>query len=124
MKSYFAFIVLLLLTATAAAQDCSVMKSGKFKHTGEGVDTSAYFIIKGNKHIEYLQNGKYYVESSLKWTSACGYELIVKKCTVPDFPFKPGAKMNVTVNRIDGKKIYYSGDVNGDPFEGSVIKEE
>src|SRR5687767_7103832 len=97
MRNFFAFIVLLLLAGTASAQDCGLMKKGKFKHFGEGVDTSAYFVIDGNTHTEYMRNGQYYIESSLKWSSDCSYELVLKKCTVPDFPFKRGTKMKVTV---------------------------
>ena len=124
MRNYFAFIVFLLLAATASAQDCSLLKKGKFKHIDSPTDPTAYFIIEGNKHTEFMRDGKYFIESSLKWSSDCSYVLVLKKCTVPDFPFKKGTKMTVTVERVEGNKIFYSGIVNGEAFEGWVEKQE
>ena len=121
MKNYIALIAVLLFAATGHSQDCSVLKNGKFKYVD---NPSAWFVIKGNKHTEYLENGKYYIKSSLKWTSDCSYTMTMVKCTAPDFPFKPKDVMTVNITKIEDGVIYFSSEVKGEKAEGKVRKEE
>ena len=114
-------IAFLLFAAAGHSQDCGVVKKGKFRYVN---DPSAWFVINGKKHTEYLQDGKYYIQSALKWTSGCSYTMTMKKCTAPDFPFKPGDVMKVTITKIEDGVIYFSSEINGDKTEGSVKKEE
>jgi len=51
--------------------------------------------IKGKKHIEYHSNRKYYIKSKLRWVSDCEYNMIIKKVTIPDFPYGKGDLMNI-----------------------------
>lgn len=121
MKNHIALITLLLVAATAYCQDCSILKKGKFRYVD---DPSAWFVIKGNKHTEYLNNGKHYIQSTLKWTSDCTYAMTMIKCTVPDFPYKPNDVMTVTITDIQDGIIYFTSDVNGQRAEGKVKKEK
>jgi hypothetical protein len=119
---YFIFAIVMGLATPAFSQpDCSGFKKGKFQY----VDMpTAWFVIDGNKHTEYIESGKYYIQSTLKWTSDCSYTTVLKKTTVPDFPYKPGDEMTVTFTKIDEGVIYYDVVLKGEKMEGRVRKVE
>lgn len=118
--------LLLAITVTLAAPalgqlECSEYKKGKFQYVDY---PNAWFVIKGNKHTEWVENGKYYIQSTLKWNSDCSYTTTLKKTTVPDFPYKPGDVMTVTFNRTEEGVIYYTSELRGEKMEGRVKKVE
>jgi hypothetical protein len=120
-QSVFLLLFSLLFAASAYCQDCSVLKKGKFKYVD---NPSAWFVIDGSKHTEYLENGKYYIQSTLKWVSGCTYTMTMKKCTMPDFPYKPNDVMTVTITDIQDGIIYFTTDIKGQRGEGQVRKEK
>lgn len=119
---FFIFIILAGFTVPAIGQiDCSVLKKGKFQH----IDVpNSWFVIEGNKHTEYLENGKYYIQSSLKWNSDCSYTTVLKKSTLPDFPYKPGDTMTVTFTKSEDGVIYFAAELKGEKMEGRIKKAE
>jgi hypothetical protein len=119
-QSFLSLITLLLVAATGYCQDCSKLKKGKFKYVD---NPSAWFVIKGNKHTEYLNNGKHHILSTIKWTSDCTYTMTMNKCTAPEFPFKPGDVMTVTITDIQDGIIYFTSEIQGQRMEGKVRKE-
>ena len=120
-QSILSLLALLLVAATGYCQDCSILKKGKFRYVD---NPSAWFVIDGSKHTEYLENGKYYIQSTLKWVSGCTYTMTMKKCTMPDFPYKPNDVMTVTVTKIEDGVIHFSTDIEGNKAEGKVKKED
>lgn len=116
-------ITILLLTLTASlamAQqdktiDCSMLKNIKLKYV-EGTDENDYVEIKNNKHVEHLSNGKYYIKSDLEWVNDCEYNATMTEVTRPNFPFKPGAVMNVKFEKIEDGIVTGTGSVNGATF--------
>jgi hypothetical protein len=121
MIKHLALLACLAMAANVYCQDCSLMKKGKFVYVD---NPAAWFVIDGNKHTEYLENGKYYIESKLKWNSDCSYTMIMTKCTVPDFPYKPRDIMKVVVDKIEDGVIYFSSAIKGNKMQGAVKKEE
>ena len=119
---YFIFAIIIMLAAPAFGQlDCNDYKKGKFQY----VDMpTAWFVISKNKHMEYVDNGKYYIHSTLKWNSDCSYTTILKKTTVPNFPYKPGDVMTVTFTRTEEGILYYTSELRGEKLEGRVKKVE
>jgi hypothetical protein len=119
---YIIFAAVMAFAVPAFSQlDCNAFKKGKFEY----VDfPGTFFTIDSSKHMEYIDNGKYYIESSLKWTSDCTYVTVMKKCTVPDFPFKPGDEMTVTFTKNEEGIIYYTAVLKGEKTEGRVKKIE
>jgi hypothetical protein len=97
------------------------MKNGSFKYL-DAEDSTAYFEIENENHIEYHQGGKYYIKSRLKWITDCQYEMKMLENTIPDFPFKPGEKMIVTIINIEGEIIYYTSEVRNMKWKGRLIK--
>ena len=127
MKTTIQLIFCLLLLAvysftanTEEKNPCMIMHEGKFKYkSGTG---TAIVTIKGDEHMEYHNKGKYYIKSKIKWVSDCEYETTLIEATLPDFPFKPGESLFVTLTKVKGKKIYYTSNINGTKFNGMFTK--
>jgi hypothetical protein len=101
--------------------NCSLLHEGTFNY--EGIENEAIkVVIKKTKHIGYHSNGKYVIESELKWVNECEYNMTMTKITIPDFPYQVGDIMNVKVNKITGKEIFYTSTVNGKSWKGKLIK--
>jgi hypothetical protein len=121
MRNLFLFSPLLALLLIAFKDDpCSILKKGKFKYL-DGDDTSSYFEVNGDKHIEYYQNGKYYIKSKLEWLGNCVYQLTMTEKTLPDFPYTSGDKLKVEVLNIKNDTIYYTASVKGNVWQGRVL---
>ena len=128
MKHIITFCCSTILSVFAFAQnsihiDCSIMRHGSFKYL-DIEDTTAYFKLDGENHIEYHQGGRYYIKSIIKWLNDCQYEMKMTENTIPDFPFKPGDVMIVTIVRIKNNVIHYISEVKGNKWKGRVLKIE
>jgi hypothetical protein len=127
MKIIWALIFALLFMGSVSAKNqktgdeknCKIMHEGTFKYKS---DPGTKVKITGNKHVESYKGGKYIIESDIAWVNDCEYNLTMVKITLPDFPFKPGDKMNVKITKVEGKTIYYTATVNGKNMEGVMIK--
>jgi hypothetical protein len=116
------FVILIITTQQSFCQSstpsqCSVLKKGKFLYL-DGEDKTAYIEMNGNYQIEKSGKNSYYIESSVEWLNDCTYVMTMTKITIPNFPFRPGDKMKVSVTKIDGEIIYYTSIVNGMSWNG------
>lgn len=116
----FSTLFLVVVTSVVSAQsdtamNCKILRDIKLKYIS-GPDSTAYVVIKGNKHAEYLENGKYYIKSDLEWISDCEYKATLTAVTLPGFPFKPGVTMQVKYERIENGIIYGTGIIQGTSF--------
>ena len=99
---------------------CKILHSGTFKYANTVPEIKV--VIKGNKHTEYYENGKYFIKSTLNWTNECEYDMTMTEITIPDFPYKTGDVMNVKINKVINNEIYYTSTVQGKSWEGQLIK--
>lgn len=111
----FLFLISTISIAQSNAVDCKILKNIKLKYVNNP-DKSAYVVIKNNKHIEYLESGKYYIKSDLDWISDCEYNAKMTEITLPDFPFKPGEIMNVKFEKFENGFVTGTGSVRSDTF--------
>ena len=122
-RMIFPSFLLALFAFTGVTEEknpCLKMHEGTFTYkTGEG---KATVVIKGNEHMEYHQNKKYYIKSTIKWVSDCEYETTLLEATLPDFPYKPGESLFVTITKVKGKNFYYACMINGTKYEGVFTK--
>ena len=127
MKQNLKLTTLLILTiglfgswTQKPVDNCQILRRGTFRYG----DNSQDIIIKinGTKHIEYHQNGKYVIESAIKWVSDCEYNMTMNKITIPDFPYGPGDVMNVKIERVTDREIFYTSTVKGTSWKGKMIK--
>lgn len=122
-------VLILFLTATISiAQiskdiDCKILKNIKLKYINNP-DSTAYVVIKNKKHIEYLENGKYFIKSDLDWISECEYNAIMTEITLPNFPFKAGEIMNVKFDKIENGFVFGIAKVreNSVPVKFLILK--
>lgn len=105
---------------TIFAQDCSILKNSSFTYRFAKQKVLVEF--KGNTYIEYHQDKKYYIKSTIDWVSDCEYNLIVEEANLPDFPFKKGSKLHIRVNKVKGKRVYYTSTIAGRSWEGKMVK--
>ena len=103
--------------------DCKILKNIKLKYAHK-IDNTDYIIIKGNKHVENLEGGKYFIKSDLEWLSDCEYNAKITEITLPDFPFNVGEIMNVKFDKINDGIIYGTATVrtNTFPIKFLIIK--
>lgn len=120
------FYVFILIFSCAFVQknlmhkDCSMLHEGTFVYQSD--DGKVKVLFNGKKHVEYHNQGKYFIKSSIKWVNDCEYNTILKEVTLPDFPFKKGTIMNVKIDKVDGETVFYTSMINGIPFEGKLTK--
>jgi hypothetical protein len=123
MKVFIALILLVFSLPSFAqkAKDCKIMKAGTFKYVGIE-DTTAVVVIDSVKHIEFHQSSTYHIESDLKWINDCTFELTMTEITIPNFPFGPGTKMKVVIQKVKDDRIFFRATVNGKSWEGQFQK--
>lgn len=127
-KTSIFLFVLFLTTIISLAQsnqniDCKILKNIKLKYT-DNPDKTAYLTISGNKHVEYLESGKYFIKSDLEWLNDCEYNAKMTEITLPEFPFKAGEIMNVKFENNEGNFITGTAMVRGSsfPIKFEIIK--
>lgn len=98
--------------------DCKILHSGTFEYMA-GKD-KIKVVIEGESHTEY--HGKYIIQSKLTWVNDCEYNATLIKATAPDFPFPKGTVMNVKIDRVEGKTIYYTSTIKGQSWAGELKK--
>jgi len=121
-------LILLLTTTISMAQnnqkfDCKILKDIKLKYAHKEGNND-YITIKGNKHVENLEGGKYYIKSDLEWLSDCEYNAKMTEITLPNFPFKIGEIMNVKFEKIKNDIIYGTATIRNQtfPMKYKIIK--
>lgn len=101
-------------------KNCAILKEGTFTYRSGKQDVIVIF--KGNKHVEYHNDREHFIKSDIEWINDCEYNLIIQESTLPDFPFKMGTKMHIVVNRVRGKKVYYTSSLGGRSWDGRLTK--
>lgn len=122
MKKLYFLIAFVGLTTLMSftAKDCSILKNNTFKYK---VGNKDVLVVFGEKeYTEYHEKKKYFIKSDIEWLSDCEYNLIIQESTLPNFPFKPGTKMNIKIDRVRGKKVYYTATLGGRSWEWKMVK--
>jgi len=119
MKSLLTIFFLSLSFLSFSQTDCAFLKDCELKYDDGGNGT---IIIKDKKHIEYFDNGKYYIKSDLEWINDCEYKATMTEVTVPNFPYKPGEIMHVKFEKIKGKKITGTSSVQGVKYAVKLVR--
>ena len=101
-------------------KDCSILKDNHFTYRNAKKDVLVIF--KGKEHIEYHNDKAHFIKSEIEWLSDCEYNLIIKEATLPNFPFKMGTKMHIVVNKVRGRKVYYTSTLGGRSWEVRLTK--
>ena len=76
-------------------KNCKLLRDGIYvNEETESKITEGYSIeIRGNLMTEKIQNGKYYLKSTITFTTDCSYELTVIETTIPGYESQIGTKI-------------------------------
>lgn len=127
LRSLLTLLTISLTSITAIGQAaappaCTTLKQGGWFKMGDISDTSNYLVISSSSQTEYYNYKKYWIRSSIRWTSECEYELTVLSINYPGLLCKRGDKMTVKVLNADGNYISYEAMVDGKKERGRYLK--
>jgi len=120
------FLLLLLLAlplvSSAQSKDCNIMHQGKFRYMADKEEVIV--AIKDSSMIEYHSGGKYTINTRIEWVNECEYNITIIKVNVPAFTLGTGDQVNVKIDRVEGKEIYYTLTVKAVSWQGKFTKLE
>lgn len=142
MNKLHLFSAIFLLAFYVKAQDVTMINPVKFNHkTNTAIakaevaplleETTYTYKYKGNnvlvvfsenEHIEYFENKKYFIKSTIKWVSEDECFMTLQESTLPNFPFKSGTKLHFKINKFKRGYIYYESTLGGYTWEGKMKK--
>ncbi len=109
-----------VVLSSSKLDDCNILKNNAFKYKVGSKDVLVQF--GEDEYIEYHENKKYYIKSDIEWLTECEYKLIIQESTLPNFPFKTGTTMRIKIDRVKGKKVYYTAKLGGRSWEWRMTK--
>lgn len=125
MKKIYKLILLFVVVSLMSFNNKDYgesLKNNNFVYKNGGKEVLVIF--GEDDYIEYHNKKKYYIKSDIEWVSNCEYNLIIREATLPDFPFKNGTVMNIKIDRVRGKKVYYTATLGGRSWEWKMTKVE
>jgi hypothetical protein len=122
IKVFFIFLAIISLGFTEKndKNECRKVHKGSFIYGDE--ENPVMVIIKGNKHIETHDGGRYMVRSNIKWISECEYEMTVTEADVPGFPHNKGDVIKVVINTIVKNEVRFTATRNDLTWEGILYR--
>jgi hypothetical protein len=106
----------------AQSKDCKIMHQGKFRYMAD--EEEVIVVIKDSSMTEYHKGGKYTITTRIDWLNECEYTITVLKVTVPSFALGTGDQVNVKINHVEGKEIYYTLTVKAVSWQGKFTRLE
>ncbi len=89
-----------------------------YKYKGENV----VVVFSENKHVEYFNEGKYFIKSDISWVSEDECYMTLQESNLPNFPFKKGIKLKMKITKIKRGYIFYESTLGGRTWEGRMRK--
>lgn len=84
--------------------DCSFLKNCKMRNIS--MSNGGYVLIQDSIHMEYVDDGKYYIKSKLEWISDCEYSATVIEFTWPEFVFPIGEVLYAKLTEIKNDTLF------------------
>lgn len=83
-------------------------------------DKDVLVVITEDEHIEYFNDGKYFIKSSIDWVSDNECYMTLKDANLPNFPFKEGTELKFKITKIKKGKIFYESTLGGRTWTGKM----
>lgn len=123
MKTIITFLLFTISSFNSYSQvDCNILKEGSFVYFAPSEFDTIYVSIKGSKHVEYHQGGKYQIISKMKWISDCEYVATLKKTTIPDFPSKKGVKLHTKIIKSSDDRVLIEVSRTNESWQNVLFK--
>ena len=100
---------------------CAILRKGAFKYKDTDGDDVIVKIVDDVSTEEH-KGGKYILMSKLTWKSDCEYDNMLIMSTVPKVTLEPGTIMNVTIDKVEGKDIYFTATAKGKSYHSMLTK--
>lgn len=100
---------------------CAILRKGVFKYKdtdGEDVTVKIVEDVITEEH----KGGKYILMSKVTWKGDCEYDNMLIMSTVPKVTIEPGTVMNVVIDKVEGKKIYFTATAKGKSYHSILTK--
>lgn len=118
------FLLVLLslvsLLSFKPSNNCGIMHNGRFKYMADKEEVIV--TITDSSFMESYQGGKYYIKAQLEWLNECEYNIVITKVNAPGMMYAAGDEINVHINRVEGKNIFYTATVKRVSWEGKFTK--
>ncbi|QNM87025.1 hypothetical protein H9W90_07900 [Polaribacter pectinis] len=102
----------------AEYKDAPIIDNKTFTYEYKG--GQVLVIFNGKEHIEYYNNNKNYIKSSIKWISRRECLITLKEINLPNFPFKTGTHLKMEITKIRGRNVYYKSTLGGRTWLGKM----
>ncbi|WP_298878141.1 hypothetical protein [uncultured Polaribacter sp.] len=123
MRKFYKILMLFSITmlmSFTSSKDCGILRDNIF--TYRNAKKEVVVVFKGDDYIEYHNDQEHFIKADILWINDCEYYLIIRESTLPNFPFKMGTKTHIIVNKVRGKKVYYTTTLGGKSWEGRLTK--
>ncbi|AUC83809.1 hypothetical protein CW731_00235 [Polaribacter sp. ALD11] len=87
-----------------------------YKYKGDNV----LVIFSEDEHIEYFNDKKYFIKSSIEWTASDECYMTLQESNLPDFPFKRGIKLHMRIIKVKRGYIHYESTLGGRSWTGKM----
>jgi hypothetical protein len=99
-----------------------VLKGKRYTYKDGGDDVLVVFTE--HTHIEYFDNKKYSMESSIVWTADNECYMTLQKSNLPNSSFKRGDVFYLKINKIKQGYVYYQSTANTRSWRGRMKRLE
>jgi hypothetical protein len=124
LPKVFTCLLLAIVTFTSfmPSGDCGIMHNGRFKYMADNEEVLV--TINDSSFTETYNGGKHFVKAQIEWINECEYTIVITKVNAPGMMYKPGDEINVRINRVEGKNVFYTATINRVSWEGKFTKIE
>jgi hypothetical protein len=95
-----------------------LLENKKFTYKYQGAKVHVSF--SDTEHVEYFNDKKYFIKSTVSWTSASECSMVLQESNLPNFPFKKGAKLVMKITKVKRGYIYYASTLGGRTWTGKM----
>lgn len=107
----------------SSESQCTIAHEGTFTYGSSKMQVTISRTKEKQVDKILYQGGTYYLYSDIKWLNDCEYEIIMTSSTLPNYSSQPGDVLNVKINKIEGKNIYYTtSSLKGEAKEYKMTK--
>ena len=102
---------------------CSIAHEGTFTYGNSKMQIT--ISRTKNKQVDKIlyKGTAFYLYSDIEWLNDCEYNITMISSTLPNFRKQPGDVLNVKINKIEGKHIYYTTSFKGEAKEYKMTKQ-
>ncbi|QOD62188.1 hypothetical protein H9I45_07035 [Polaribacter haliotis] len=111
-----------LTTNEVEYQQRPIIHNQTFTYNFKGGEVLVEF--KDNQHIEYYNNKKHSIKSTIVWISKNECIITLKEINLPNFPFKKGNSLKMVITEVRGNNVYYKSTLGGRTWKGKMKEVE